>query len=53
MPTRAYKKVQHGYPGKNGQVLDQTERNWCEIYSINAHYALFYTLLLVLTQLIT
>ena len=24
--SRAYKKVQYGYPGKNGQVSDQTER---------------------------
>ena len=25
--TWANKKVQYGYPGKNGQVSDQTERN--------------------------
>ena len=26
LPTLAYKKVQYGYPGKNWQVSDQTER---------------------------
>ena len=26
LTTRANKKVQYGYPGKNGQVSDQTER---------------------------
>ena len=34
LPTRAYKKVQYGFPGKNGQVSDQIERTQCEIFSI-------------------
>ena len=36
MTTRALKKVQYGYHGKNGKVSDYTERTLCEIDSSNS-----------------
>ena len=33
LPVRAFKKVNYGYCGKNGQVSDLTERTYSEIYS--------------------
>ena len=33
MTTKALKKVQYGYPRKNGVFSDHTERTYSEMYS--------------------